>query len=222
MVDAKGTRPDIHFLRVPESKAVKNRVHLDLKPPIDLRGAEQRAWQEAEVTRLVAAGAVFLRHDEDCPVIMQDVEGNEFCVTGCRLRLRLSGLLSGGGHKRLPGSGCERAFDSCEIEQSPRLGRAAPVRPTSCDRHQGLPRRRVRGLADRRSATCSGQPLGDLSRDASPERQGDRVTVGLRTTRRLVRRVLAFGPACRRTPRSRTRTGRQGSRRDTHLRHRTA
>lgn len=81
IVDTRGARPDIHFLRVPESNAVKNRVHQDLKPPADLREAEQRAWQQAEVARLEAAGAVLVRHDKDRPVVMQDVEGSEFCVT---------------------------------------------------------------------------------------------------------------------------------------------
>lgn len=81
--DRKG--PRIYFQKVPEGKAVKNRVHLDL----NISGgfatpeAERRPRVEAEVERLVALGATRGRtleeHGEYC-VNMQDPEGNEFCV----------------------------------------------------------------------------------------------------------------------------------------------
>lgn len=70
-----------------------------------------------------------------------------------------------------------------EIEQSSRLGRADPVRPPSCGRHQGLPRRRVGGLASWRSGFGSGQPLGDPSGESSPERQDHRGAVGVQHCR---------------------------------------
>ena len=63
------------FMRVPESKQVKNRAHLDLNV-----GPERR---DAEVERLVALGATELyRIDEPGGhhVTLQDPEGNEFCV----------------------------------------------------------------------------------------------------------------------------------------------
>ena len=64
-----GVRPRLFFQLVPESRAVKNRVHLDLAS----------ADVDAEVDRLVALGAsVFARYDGW--VTLVDPEGNEFCV----------------------------------------------------------------------------------------------------------------------------------------------
>jgi catechol 2,3-dioxygenase-like lactoylglutathione lyase family enzyme len=68
-----GVVPDILFLRVPEDKAVKNRLHLDLRPDD----------QAAEVARLEALGAtrVDIGQGGDVTwVVMADPEGNEFCV----------------------------------------------------------------------------------------------------------------------------------------------
>jgi hypothetical protein len=67
--------PDLLFLRVPEGKAAKNRLHLDLRPED----------QAAEVTRLEELGA--RRADvgqgsEVSWVVMADPDGNEFCVLG--------------------------------------------------------------------------------------------------------------------------------------------
>jgi predicted enzyme related to lactoylglutathione lyase len=72
--------PDHHrvllFIRVPEGKAVKNRVHLDVSPTDSTR--------DAEVERLVGIGASVYddRRLEDGRgwVVMRDPEGNEFCV----------------------------------------------------------------------------------------------------------------------------------------------
>ena len=68
-----GVAPDLLFLRVPETKAGKNRLHLDLRP----------ADQAAEVARLEELGA--RRADvgqgpEATWVVMADPDGNEFCV----------------------------------------------------------------------------------------------------------------------------------------------
>ncbi|WP_073951576.1 VOC family protein [Streptomyces kebangsaanensis] len=63
------------FQRVPEAKAGKNRLHLDLHP-----GEGRRA---DEVERLEALGASVLRHVREPAgewVVMADPEGNEFCV----------------------------------------------------------------------------------------------------------------------------------------------
>ena len=67
-----GVAPDILFLKVPESKAVKNRLHLDLRP-VD---------QVAEVARLEALGArrVDIGQGDVSWVVMADRDGNEFCV----------------------------------------------------------------------------------------------------------------------------------------------
>jgi predicted enzyme related to lactoylglutathione lyase len=55
---------------VPEKKTAKNRVHFDLRA----------ADIEAEVDRLTKLGASVLRRTDDDLVVMQDPEGNEFCV----------------------------------------------------------------------------------------------------------------------------------------------
>ncbi|NNN36474.1 VOC family protein [Streptomyces sp. S3(2020)] len=63
------------FQRVPEEKAVKNRLHLDLHP-----GDGKRA---SEVERLTGLGASVLREVREAGgewVVMADPEGNEFCV----------------------------------------------------------------------------------------------------------------------------------------------
>ncbi|WP_228979207.1 VOC family protein [Streptomyces sp. DH12] len=83
--DPSGVGPRLFFQRVPEGKVVKNRVHLDVRVGTGLVGEERVAALEAECARLVALGAVrvrLLRADgvnESC-LVMQDVEGNEFCL----------------------------------------------------------------------------------------------------------------------------------------------
>lgn len=68
-----GVSPDLLFLRVPEEKSVKNRLHLDLRP----------ADQAAEVARLEGLGArrVDIGQGPDATwIVLADPEGNEFCV----------------------------------------------------------------------------------------------------------------------------------------------
>jgi hypothetical protein len=83
--DPDGIGPRIFFQRVPEGKTVKNRVHLDVnvgggrKTPIE----ERRNRVDAEVVRLLAAGATKvgpMDEHEEYWVVMQDPEGNEFCL----------------------------------------------------------------------------------------------------------------------------------------------
>ncbi len=84
-VDPSGEGPRLYFQRVPEGKVVKNRVHLCVRVGTGLVGAERLAVLEAECTRLVALGAVRVRlleadgEEESC-IVMQDIEGNEFCL----------------------------------------------------------------------------------------------------------------------------------------------
>ncbi|MFC8915028.1 VOC family protein [Streptomyces sp. NPDC057116] len=81
--DPTGAGPRLYFQRVPEGKVVKNRVHLDVRVGTGLVGAERLAALEAECTRLVALGAVrveLLADEYDSCIVMQDVEGNEFCL----------------------------------------------------------------------------------------------------------------------------------------------
>ena len=78
-----GVGPRLFFQRVPEGKAVKNRVHLDVRVGTGLVGEERLAALEAECARLTALGAVRVRllpaddQNESC-IVMQDIEGNEF------------------------------------------------------------------------------------------------------------------------------------------------
>lgn len=71
-----GAGPLLGFQQVPEPKIVKNRVHLDLKPAT--------GTMEHEVGRLEQLGAQRVRLVAENPdgihTIMQDPEGNEFCV----------------------------------------------------------------------------------------------------------------------------------------------
>lgn len=84
-VDPTGVGPRLYFQQVPEGKVVKNRVHLDVRVGSGLEGAERLAALEAERDRLVQYGATFVRllpagdGEESC-IVMQDVEGNEFCL----------------------------------------------------------------------------------------------------------------------------------------------
>lgn len=66
-------KPAMMFIQVPESKTVKNRVHLDL-------GADDRA---AEVERMVGLGATVIHEKDEWGIswtTLADPEGNEFCV----------------------------------------------------------------------------------------------------------------------------------------------
>jgi hypothetical protein len=84
-VDPAGEGPRLFFQRVPEGKVVKNRVHLDVRVGTGLVGDERLATLQAERARLVEFGAVCERvlladDDEESCIVMQDVEGNEFCL----------------------------------------------------------------------------------------------------------------------------------------------
>ena len=83
--DPTGVGPRLFFQRVPEGKVVKNRVHLDVRVGTGLVGEERLAALEAECARLVPLGAVRVRllpadDDNESCIVMQDIEGNEFCL----------------------------------------------------------------------------------------------------------------------------------------------
>lgn len=86
IVDPEGRGPAIGFLRVPERKSAKNRMHIDIRvagePPWDM--AEREQMIRAKVVALTAAGAHRIREEVESGVlghvVMQDPEGNEFCV----------------------------------------------------------------------------------------------------------------------------------------------
>lgn len=70
------TNGTLLFVTVPDAKAGKNRVHLDLQP--------QDRSRDEEVERLLALGAPLVadhrRADGAGWVTLADIEGNEFCV----------------------------------------------------------------------------------------------------------------------------------------------
>lgn len=74
-VRARQMPPTIQFIRVPERKAVKNRLHLDLSP-ID-------GGTDDEVARLIELGAAKVdvgQGPDRTWEVLADPEGNEFCV----------------------------------------------------------------------------------------------------------------------------------------------
>lgn len=71
--DQSDAVPDLLFLRVPDAKQVKNRLHLDLRPDD----------RDAEVARLESLGASRVeigQVGDESWVVMADPEGNEFCI----------------------------------------------------------------------------------------------------------------------------------------------
>ncbi len=68
--------PELLFIKVPEGKSGKNRLHFDLVP--------LERTRDEEVERLQAAGATLVddqrRADGRGWVVLADPEGNEFCV----------------------------------------------------------------------------------------------------------------------------------------------
>lgn len=78
--------PRMFFQRVPEGKTAKNRMHLDVRAAPGTVGDERMTALDAEAARLVDLGATRLRRvDPDGRmetgfVVMQDPEGNEFCL----------------------------------------------------------------------------------------------------------------------------------------------
>ena len=64
----------LYFQQVPEGKVAKNRLHLDLRPP---------RTRDEQVERLRGLGATVMEGfagPEATWIVMQDPEGNEFCV----------------------------------------------------------------------------------------------------------------------------------------------
>jgi catechol 2,3-dioxygenase-like lactoylglutathione lyase family enzyme len=84
-IDPSGAGPRLFFKRVPEGRVVKNRLHLDVRVADGFTGDERRSALEAEGARLVSLGAVRVRlvpadGVNESSLLMQDVEGNEFCL----------------------------------------------------------------------------------------------------------------------------------------------
>jgi catechol-2,3-dioxygenase len=69
-----GAKPTLVFVRVPEAKAGKNRIHLDVNPT----GCDQAE----ELSRLRSLGAVDadVGQGDQTWHVLADPEGNEFCL----------------------------------------------------------------------------------------------------------------------------------------------
>lgn len=75
----RGQPQGMVFVRVPEDKTVKNRLHIDLAP----HTSQDR---DAEIETLLARGATRVDVGQgDVPwTVLADPEGNEFCVLSAR------------------------------------------------------------------------------------------------------------------------------------------
>jgi hypothetical protein len=72
--------PGLAFVPVPEGKAIKNRLHIDLAP----HTSDDR---DAEIARLLDRGATLVDVGQSPDVswtVLADPEGNEFCVLSSR------------------------------------------------------------------------------------------------------------------------------------------
>lgn len=84
--DPTGAGPRLFFQKVPEGKSAKNRVHLDVRAAPGLEGDDRMNALEADCERLVVLGATRVSRHEPAPpmsqgfIVMQDPEGNEFCL----------------------------------------------------------------------------------------------------------------------------------------------
>ena len=85
LIDPEGNGPRLFFQKVPEGKKIKNRVHLD----VNVGGSratpepERRQRVNQKVEQLVGAGATKVREFNEMGeswIVMQDPEGNEFCL----------------------------------------------------------------------------------------------------------------------------------------------
>lgn len=76
MISSSDGAQRLLFIEVPDSKGVKNRLHLDLKPAVGTR--------EEELRRLLDLGSRTVadrrRPDGSGWVVLADPEGNEFCI----------------------------------------------------------------------------------------------------------------------------------------------
>jgi hypothetical protein len=85
-VDPGGSGPRLFFQKVPEDKVAKNRVHLDVRAAPGVPAEQRMSVLDAEAGRLEALGASRIRRvDPDGAmetgfIVMQDPEGNEFCL----------------------------------------------------------------------------------------------------------------------------------------------
>ncbi len=85
LVDPDGKGPRLFFQRVPEGKTAKNRVHLDVNaggghdvaPAVRVQAVNRHV---AELEQMGATKVTVFEQRGEYWVVMQDPEGNEFCV----------------------------------------------------------------------------------------------------------------------------------------------
>ncbi|MDF1595624.1 MAG: VOC family protein [Acidimicrobiia bacterium] len=85
LIDPAGRGPRLFFQKVPEEKLAKNRLHLDINigGGGDADPGDRRSRVDAHVELLVGAGGAVVGEFAESGerwVVMQDPEGNEFCV----------------------------------------------------------------------------------------------------------------------------------------------
>ncbi len=83
LVDPDGTGPRIFIQKVPEAKAAKNRMHLDINVANRLPAEQGWPLLEARAVELEAMGATKGEKFEQQGsywIVMADPEGNEFCL----------------------------------------------------------------------------------------------------------------------------------------------
>ena len=86
IIDPEGVGSRIYFQKVPEGKVAKNRLHLDLRVggPRGTPAEERRRLIYQAAERLKGLGASHVKDFDERGefwVVMQDPEGNEFCLT---------------------------------------------------------------------------------------------------------------------------------------------
>lgn len=86
VADPEGAGLRLFFQRVPEAKTAKNRLHIDVVAPGSVPGDREQTMSaaRAHARLLVEAGATVVTEFDDEQngfwIVMQDPEGNEFCV----------------------------------------------------------------------------------------------------------------------------------------------
>jgi hypothetical protein len=80
-----GPRPRLLFIKVPEGKTVKNRLHLDINAGTSRADPPAERWEKvlAKAAELEGLGAARIKDFEEYGsrwIVMADPEGNEFCV----------------------------------------------------------------------------------------------------------------------------------------------
>jgi hypothetical protein len=84
LIDPEGKLPRLFFQKVPEQKSAKNRVHLDINVSRDVPDSDKREKVDSETARLTELGATVVEagreENGEYWVVMNDPEGNEFCI----------------------------------------------------------------------------------------------------------------------------------------------